>query len=52
MEFNLPGSQKAMRKQNAMGEIRTPWTVAFTMDYLWSALARHSSVLASFHGHG
>ena len=51
MELKLPGCRNAMRKQKALGEMRTPQTVGTTTEGQWSALARHYFVLSSFHGH-
>ena len=49
MESKLTGSRKAARKQKVSEEIGPPRTVAFIMEGPWSALARHSSILLSFH---
>ena len=51
MELKLSGSCTDARKQTASGERGSPQIVGTTTDHLWLALAQHSSVLSSFHGH-
>jgi len=50
LELKLTVSQKVARKQKASQEIKTPQTMANTMDRPWSALTWYSSVLLSSTG--